>query len=190
MNSELLKVIEAEAQAEQQRILDAAKAQADAMVAAAEADAKRTREEGERARAEDERSTRLKAASAAELAASALRLETKSAVLESVFAAAGGRLQKLAAPEYRKALKALIAEAAAGFDGPFVIKVRGDDAKLAGEIVKELKLSAAAEVDASVDGGVIAADRQGRMQVRNRFSDRIGRARPALLSALAQILWG
>jgi V/A-type H+/Na+-transporting ATPase subunit E len=189
MNSELLHVIEAEAAAEAERALADARQQAGDIVRAAEADAQRAREDGQRARAEDERAVRLKAASAAELAASALRLEIKSSVLDSVFAAAGDRLQKLAGPEYRTALKALMAEAAAGFDGQFVVKVRGNDVKLAGEISKELKLNAAAEADAGVDGGAIVADRQGRMMVCNRFSDRIRRARPALLSALSQILW-
>jgi vacuolar-type H+-ATPase subunit E/Vma4 len=190
MNSELLNVIETEAAAEVKRILADATAQAGAIVQAAETDARRIREEGDSALARDERAVRLKAASAAELAASARRLETKCAALDSVFVAAGHRLQKLAGPEYRKALNVLIAEAAAGFDGPFVIKVRNDDLKLAGEAIKELKLDAVAEADTAVDGGIIASDRQGRMMVCNRFADRIERARPALLSALAQILWG
>lgn len=190
MNSELLRIIETEAAAEVERILADARRRAGEIVQAAEADARRIREENDCTLARDERAVRLKAASAAELAASALRLETKSSVLESVFAAAGDRLRKLAGPEYSKALKTLIAEAGAEFDGPFVVKVRSEDLQLAGEAIKERELDAVAEADAAVDGGAIAVDRQGRMMVCNRFADRIERARPALLSSLSQTLWG
>lgn len=190
VDSELLRVIEAEAEAERQRVLAAAREQAAAIAQAAQGKARALRAEGDRLRQEDERAARLKAASAAELSASALLLSAKSAVLDSAFAAAGDRLRTLDGAAYRTALKSLLAEAAAGLDGPLVIKVRGADVKLAGEAAKELRLDAAVAADEAVDAGVIVAGRDGRMMVCNRFADRIERARPALLARLSQVLWG
>ncbi len=190
MNSELLKVIEAEAAAERQRITDAARERAGEIISSAETAARRLRDSGERARDEQERAVRLKTAAAAELAASALRLEAKRRVLDSVFDAARRRLAQLSGPEYRRVLKSLIAEAAAGFDGQFRLRVRRQDAKPAAEILKELGLEAEAEAEGADDGGVVASDPQGRMMVCNRFADRLERARPELLPALSRILWG
>ncbi|MCU0605837.1 MAG: V-type proton ATPase subunit E [Candidatus Edwardsbacteria bacterium] len=190
IDSELLRVIEAEAAAERERVLDAAREQAAAIAQAARDRVRAAREAGDRLRQEEERAARLKAASAAELSASALLLSAKSAVLDAAFAAAGDRLRTLDGAAYRAALKALLAEAAAGLDGPLVITVRGADVKLAGEAARELKLDATVAADGAADGGVVAAGRDGRMMVCNRFADRIERARPALLSRLSQVLWG
>ena len=190
MNSELIRIIAAEAEAERQRVLDAARQQAAAIVAAAEADATALKSRSEQSNRDEEQAARLKAESAANLAASALLLSTKSQVLETVFAKAQEKLRALAAADYRKALKALIAEAAAGFEGGCVLRVRPDDLKAAEQVIKDLKLNATAEADQSVPDGVVASDAAGRMMVNNRFADRIGRARPSLLSELAQILWG
>ncbi len=190
MNSELLQVIEAEAEAERQRVLDEARQQAAEIVKAAEAQAAGLQARFEQSCREQERAARLKAESAANLEASALLLSTKSRVLDAVFAQAQEKLHALSAADYRRALKSLIAEAAASYEGGCVVRVRPDDLKAAQQIIKDLKLNAAAEADQSVPDGVVASDAAGRMMVNNRFTDRIGRARPALLSELAQILWG
>ncbi|MDI6740856.1 MAG: V-type ATP synthase subunit E [Candidatus Edwardsbacteria bacterium] len=190
MNSELLKVIEAEAEAEQQRILTAARAQAGEIIKEAEAEVQRRREQFDRSCLEEEKAVRIKAESAANLKASALRLETKSAVLDSVFDRARERLRSLSGSGYRTALGALIQEAAAGFDTSFTLRLRKDDVTAAREIIKELKLDAKAEADDSVQDGVVARDQGSRLMVYNRFSDRLDRARPALLSRLSEILWG
>jgi vacuolar-type H+-ATPase subunit E/Vma4 len=190
MNSELLQIIEAEAEAERQRVLNDARQQASQIVATAEAGAKELKDRFARLCREQEQAARLKAESAANLEASALLLSTKSQVLEAVFAQAREKLRALGAADYRRALKALIAEAAAGFEGGFVVRVRPDDVKAAQQIIKDLQLSATAEADQSVPDGVVAGDGAGRMMVNNRFADRIARARPSLLAELAQILWG
>ena len=190
MNSELSKVIEAEAEAERQRVLDAAKQQAGEITAAAEADAAAQAAEFERSSREQEQAARRRAESAANLKASALLLTAKSEMLDAVFAAAREKLRALKGPEYQQALKALIAEAAASYEGSFIVRVRPEDLKAAQQVIKDLKLGATAEADGSVPDGIVASDPAGRMMVYNRFADRIDRARPALLSELSQILWG
>jgi vacuolar-type H+-ATPase subunit E/Vma4 len=190
MNSELIKVIEAEAEAERLRVLDTARQQAAEITKAAASDAAAQQAQYEQSCREQEVATRRKAESAANLKASALLLTAKSQVLEAVFAAAQERLRALKGPEYQKALRALIAEAAASYDGGFTVRVRPDDLKAAQQAIRDLKLSATAEADGAVADGIIASDAAGRMMVYDRFTDRIDRARPALLSELSQILWG
>ena len=179
-----------EAEAERQRVLAAARQQADDIVKAAEAEAVAARAQFEQNCRDQEKAARLKAESAANLKTSALVLAAKSQVLDAVFARAQEKLRGLKSAEYHQALKALIAEAAAGFDGGFTVRVRQDDLKAAQQIIKELKLGAVAEADRAVPDGVIASDAAGRTMVCNRFGDRLDRARPSLLSELAQILWG
>ncbi|HTY08099.1 MAG TPA: V-type ATP synthase subunit E [Candidatus Edwardsbacteria bacterium] len=190
MNSELLQIIEAEAEAERQRVLAAARQQADDIVKAAEAEAAAARAQFEQGCRDQEKAARLKAESAANLKTSALLLATKSATLDTVFARAGEQLGALKGAAYQQSLQALIAEAAAGFEGRFTVRVRPDDLKAAQQIIKDLKLEAVAEADRAVPDGIVASDAAGRMMVCNRFADRIGRARPSLLSELARILWG
>lgn len=190
MNSELLRVVEQEAEEEARRTLDEARSQADQLLARAEEQARAIRDEY-RTKAEAlEKAAMARAKSAANLEAQALLLEVKSRVIESLFAEAAEAMEKLPPGQRRLALKGLLAEAAQGLSGSLRLSVAPGDADAARDLVKELKLDAEVVPDEKVRDGVVARTRNGNAMVLNRVADRLEQARPMLTAEIAKILWG
>jgi vacuolar-type H+-ATPase subunit E/Vma4 len=190
MESELLKLIETEAQAEKQRILDAARQGAGEIREKAQAQAAQMREAQLALTLAEGNIATVKAQSAAHLEASALVLSAKDRIISDIFAEAAQKLNSLGGAPLKKALKSLMAEACSQFGPGMVVTVRKEDLPLAQQIAKDLKLDARVGSDPSVGDGVTVSNPEKTAVVLNRFADRMARAKPALTSSLAQILWG
>ncbi len=190
MESELLKLIENEAQAEQQRILDAARQEAKDILDKARAQTVQMKESQEALLTAENNITAVKDQSAARLEASALILSAKDKIINGIFAEAAQKLNALSGAPQKQALKNLMAEACSQFGPGMVVTVKKEDLALAQQIAKELKLDAKLETDPQVKDGVIVSNPDRTSVVLNRFADRMARAKPALTSSLAQILWG
>lgn len=190
MESELLKLIENEAQAERERILSTARQGAKEIHEKALAQADQMREAQDALTRDEESIAIIKAQSAAQLEASALILSAKDRIVSDIFAEAAQKLNSFSGAPLKKALKSLMVEACSQFGPGMVVTVRKEDLALAQQISKELKLDARLEADPSVKDGVIVSNPDKTAMVLNRFADRMTRAKPALTSSLAQILWG
>lgn len=189
MESELLKVIENEAQAERQRILNTARQGAKEIQEKTLAQAAQLKQAQEALILSENNISRAKAQSAAHLEASALILSAKDQIISGIFAEAAQELNLLSGAPLKKALKSLMAEACSQFGSGMVVTVKKEDLSLAQQIAKELKLDAKLEADPLVKDGVIVSNPDRTAVVLNRFADRMARAKPALTSSLAQILW-
>jgi len=190
MESELLKVIETEARAEKQRIVDSARHSAAEIMDQARAESVRLKTEQEDRLARETKIAAVKAQSAAHLEASALVLSAKDRIISGIFDDAAQKLNSLSGAPLKQALKSLMAEAGSQFGPGMVVTVKKEDLALAQQIAKELKLEARIEVDPSVKDGLMVSNPEKTAVVLNRFADRMARARPALTSSLARILWG
>jgi len=190
MESELLKLIENEAQAEQQRILDSARQGARDILDKARTQAAQMKEAQQVLLTAEDHGALIKAQSAAHLEASALILSAKDKIINGIFAEAAQKLNSLSGAQLKQALKNLMAEACSQFGPGMVVTVKKEDLALAQQIAKELKLDAKLEADPLVKDGVIVSNPDRTSVVLNRFADRMARAKPALTSSLAQILWG
>jgi vacuolar-type H+-ATPase subunit E/Vma4 len=190
MESELLKLIETEAQAEKQRILDAARQGAKDIRDKAQSQAAQMKEVQLALTLAEGNIATVKAQSAAHLEASALILSAKDRIIGDIFAEASQKVNSLGGTPLRKALKSLMAEACSQFGPGMVVTVREEDLALAQQIAKDLKLDARVESDPSVGDGLTVSSPDRTAVVLNRFADRMARAKPALTSSLAQILWG
>lgn len=189
--SELIALLEREAAAEREQILNEARAQADDLRARA------TQEADEflsttRSRLEAEARTALvKARSTAHLRASALVLQAKEEELARVFAAAE---QELAAfvrdpQRYRAALCAFIEEGRKGFSGGEVVTVNPSDVSVVQELLRTGDGEVTVQADPAVEGGVRVSSPDGRFVVTNTVRSRFERAKPALAAEVAKILW-
>ena len=190
MESELLKLIETEAQAEKQRILDAARQGAKEIQEKTLAQVAQLKQAQETLILAENSIATVKAQSAAHLEASALILSAKDRIISDIFTEAAQKLGSLSGAPLKKALKSLMAEACSQFGPGMVVTVKKEDLELAQQIAKDLKLEARLEADPSVKDGVTVSNPDRTAVVLNRFADRMARAKPALTSSLAQILWG
>ena len=190
MNSELLRVIEAEAEAERQGVLAAARQQAADLVAQAEARAAGIAEESRLRAQAEEQAARTKAKSGANLEASALLLETKSRAIEALFVQAGQELEALPKERYRKVMERLVAEAAADLPGKLTVRVAPGDQDMAKDIVKKLSLEATVAADPAIKTGAVVADASGSTTVINLMRNRLEQARRLLTADIARTLWG
>lgn len=190
MESELLKLIETEAKAEQQRMMEEARQSAKAIMDKARGESARLKEAQQVSAAAENNIAELKARSAANLESSALILSTKDRIISDIFADAAKDLNSLSGAPLKKALKSLMAEACSQFGPGMVVSVRKEDLAAAQQIAKELKLDAKVEADPSVLDGLVVSNPDKTAMVLNRFADRMARAKPSLTSSLAKILWG
>ncbi|MBU1355315.1 MAG: V-type ATP synthase subunit E [Candidatus Edwardsbacteria bacterium] len=190
MNSELIKVIEREAEAERQRILDASRKNAGEIIEQAKAQAAELEQKFQADSQSLERTEMAKANSAANLQAMAILLEVKSRIIDGIFQAAYQKIKKMPQEKYRQALKSMLQEAVADLPGETVVLTSPGDLKMVQEIVKAAKLKAEVKPDPQVQEGIIMSDKSGSHSVLNRFSDRMERARPSLVAHISETLWG
>jgi len=191
MESELVAILQKEADAERERLLDDAKAQAEQIIAEAqkEADAQLA---ARRQELEVERqSARMRAESAAQVRAAALVLQAKDEVLADVFAKAEAELVRMALDRSRYAalLRGLIREAAAGLDGRPVVEVHPSDLDVARTAVRELKLDAEVKPADDIRGGARLSTENGRFVVENTLASRIERVKSFIAPEIAALLW-
>jgi len=193
MGSELARLLEGEARVEKDKVLAEARARAEELLAAARKDAEelaaatRRRLENERAQA------KTRAASAASLKAAAMLLEAKDKAIQAVFDRAAAELKRMSGdPARRRALlRNLLTEAAQGLETQGgTLDVPPGDAGIAQEISKEMGLSVEIRENPEVIGGVRLTTRDRRVMVENTLASRLSRARAALVSRIAETLWG
>jgi len=193
MGSELARLLEGEARVEKDKVLAEARARAEELLAAARKDAEelaaatRRRLENERAQA------KTRAASAASLKAAAMLLEAKDKAIQAVFDRAAAELKRMSGdPARRRALlRNLLTEAAQGLETQGgTLDVPPGDAGIAQEISKDMGLSVEIRENPEVIGGVRLTTRDRRVMVENTLASRLSRARAALVSRIAETLWG
>ena len=193
MSSELIQLLEQEARVEKDKVLDEARARADEIVAAARREAEeilasaRRRSESERAQ------SRTRASSAASLRAAALLLEAKDKAIREVFDRAQAELNRAASdPTRRRAmLRNLLREALEGVEAEgATVEVPVGDGAAAQEASRELGLRVEVRETPGVSGGVRVTTRDRRVAVENTIGSRLERTRAALVSGVADILWG
>jgi vacuolar-type H+-ATPase subunit E/Vma4 len=193
MGSELIQLLEQEARVEKDKVLGDARKRAEEILAGARKDAEeivtstRRRLESERTQA------RTRAASAASLRAAALMLEAKDKALRQVFDRATAELRRASEDPTRRRtmLRHLIEEAVQGIvtEGA-TLEVPPGDAEAAREACRALHLSLEVRERPDVSGGVRVTTGDHRVTVENTVSSRLSRTRSALVSRVAEILWG
>lgn len=191
MESELIAILQKEADAERERLLDDAKAQAEQIIAEAQKEAD-ARLAARRQELEVERqSARMRAESAAQVRAAAVVLQAKDEVLADVFATAEAELARMAQDRsrYPALLRGLIREAAAGLDGRLVVEVHPSDLEVARTAVRELKLDAEVKPADDIRGGACVSTENGRFVVENTLASRIERVKSFIAPELAALLW-
>ena len=136
---------------------------------------------------------RTQAASAASLQAAALLLQAKDEAIQSVFARAAEELERIGKdPARRRGLfRQLIEEAAQGLPTKGgILEVAPGDAEAAKDVCKDLGLAVEVRETPEVSGGIRLTTEDRRITVENTVASRLSRARTALVSRVAEILWG
>ncbi len=193
MSSELIQLLEQEARVEKDKVLSEARARAEEILATARREAEevvasaRQKSEAERAQ------SRTRAASAASLRAAALLLEAKDQAIREVFQRAESELARVSAdPARRQAmLRHLLTESMQGLDTEgATVEVPPGDGPAAREACRELGPTVEVRETSDVSGGVRVTTRDRRVAVENTIGSRLRRTRAALVSRVAEILWG
>jgi V/A-type H+-transporting ATPase subunit E len=191
MASELIALLEREAQAEREKILADARARAEAIVAEARQQAAELLD-GHRQRLEVAyRAALTRAQSTAQLRATALVLRAKEEEIGKVFAEAEAELARLARDPaaYPAALETFITEAVGSLGDAAVVTVHPADEPLAQAVVRRHGWPVQVATDPAVTGGVRVASADGRFVVTNTLASRLERARPMLAGEIARLLW-
>jgi vacuolar-type H+-ATPase subunit E/Vma4 len=193
MGSELIQLLEQEARVEKDKVLGDARKRAEEILGAARQDAEeilistRRRLESERIQA------RTRAASAASLRAAALMLEAKDKAIQQVFERATAELKRASEdPTRRRAmLQHFLNEAVQGIvTQGATLEVPPGDAEAAKDVCRTLHLSLEIRESPDVSGGVRLTTEDRRIVVENTIASRLGQTRSALVSRVAEILWG
>jgi len=192
MDSELVAILQREADAERERLLNEAKAQADQIVAEAQQEAETHLASRHQLLDAERQSARMRAESAAQVRAAALVLQAKDEALADVFAKAEAELARVAQDRSRYAslLRGLIREAAAELEGRLVVEVHPSDLDLARAALRELKLDAEVKPAEDVRGGARLSTENGRFVVENTLASRIERVKSVVAPEVAALLWG
>jgi len=192
MASELIQLLEREAEAERERILAEARERADRIRNEAEAQATALVEAQRRRIASEVEAARVRAQSAATLRATSLILEAKDEQIDRVFELAQTELERIShdPTRYPAILRRLLQEAVEGFEGRVVVECAESDVAAVEAIARELGIEADVRPSPDVGGGVRVRSEDGRFVVENTLTSRLARARQALLSEVAEILWG
>lgn len=190
MNSELIKLIEQEAEAERLKILEAARTRATEVMEQARSQAGDLKDKHRVHSLAHQRAEEARAESAANLQAMSVLLQAKSRIIGQVFQEAHQSMSQMPRDRHRQVLKALLQEAGRELGDGLTVLTSRDDLKTVQDLAKEIKLKAELKADPQVSDGIVAIDQAGRSTVLNRFADRLERARPGLMAQVSEILWG
>lgn len=193
MGSELIHLLEQEAQAEKDKILAEARARADEILTGARREAEDILATS-RQRVEEERTRALtQAQSTASLRAAALVVIAKDEVIRKVFEQAEAQVRAAGANAARRRamLRDLLREALRGLPGGRVtVEVSPDDVQAVQEVCRELRADVEVRGNAQVVDGVRLISPDGRAMVENTVPSRLERARREMVSRVAEVLWG
>lgn len=192
MASELIDLLEREAEAERQRLLAEARERAEQLIQQAQAEAQALLDSQRRRVEAEVEAARVRARGVAQLRATSRVLEAKDRQLEEVFRRAAAELERIPRdPErYGRILRGLLREAAQGFNGPVVVECPERDTAAAEAAARELGLHVVqVRADPSLRDGVRVRSEDGRFVVENTLSSRLQRAHQLLLAEVAHVLW-
>ncbi len=193
MGSELIQLLEQEAQAEKDKILADERARVDEVLAAARREAEEILATS-RQLVEEERARALtQARSTASLRAAAIVLTAKDDVIRKVFEQAEAQIRAAAANAVRRRtmLRDLLREALRGLPGGRVtVEVSPGDVQAVQEVCRELRLDVEVRGNGQVVDGVRLISPDGRAVVDNTIPSRLERARREMVSRVAEVLWG
>ncbi|MDR7415036.1 MAG: V-type ATP synthase subunit E family protein [Armatimonadota bacterium] len=192
MASELIHLLEREAQAERERLLEEARQRARTLLQQAETEAENLLEAHRRRMEAEVEAARIRAQGVAQLRATSLVLAAKDEQIAEVFRRARQELERLSRDpsRYEPILRALLQEAVSGFSGQVVVECAERDLPLVQATVQALGVAAEVQPNPEVWGGVRVRSADGRFVVENTLLSRLERARQVLLSEVAEILWG
>lgn len=192
MKSELVAILEKEAEAECQRVLAEARTNGAQITDDAQKDAQAIMEAAGRQVETERRAARMQAESAAAVRAAALVLQAKDQALAEVFARSEEELAQVlkSRQRYASLLRGLLKEAAGELGGKLVVLVHPHDLELAHPIIRELRLDAEVKAVPDVSGGVRLSTGDGRFVVENTLSSRLARVKSTLVTDVAALLWG
>lgn len=192
MASELIDLLEREAEAERERLLSQAREQAEGLLRQAQAEAQALLEAQRQRVAEAVEAARVRARGVAQLRAASKVLEAKDQQLQEVFRRAAAELERITQDpaRYESILRGLLREAAEGFNGPVVVDCAERDVHAVETAARELGLHLV-RVNAApaLRGGVRVSSEDGRFVVENTLLSRLRRAQQLLLADVAAILW-
>jgi V/A-type H+-transporting ATPase subunit E len=193
MGSELMQLLEREARVEKDRVLEEARRRAEEIRSAARREAEETLATARLRLEQARQQAKTRAQSAASLRAAALLLEAKDRAIRQVFERASAEIDRAVAdPARRRALlRRLLEEAAQGLptEGA-ALEVPPGDADAAREAARALGLALEVRESPEVRGGLRLTTRDRRIVVENTVASRLARTRSALVSRIAEILWG
>ena len=193
MGTQLIQLLEQEAQVEKDQALKDAQAKAGEIAAAATREAAEIEAEAQRRAEAEQAQERARAASTASLRAAALLLAAKDQAIRQVFEEAEAELRRAAGDPQRRGamLRNLLREAAQRLSGGGRVTVeaaRADGAAVR-DACREVGLDAEVREAAGVADGVRVASADGRVVVENTLGSRLARARREMVSKVAETLW-
>jgi vacuolar-type H+-ATPase subunit E/Vma4 len=183
--------MEAAAADEEARLLETARAQAEALLAAAREDAAATRERARREAVVAAQATRARLTTEARLEAAARRAGARDALLRRAFAEAQAALAGARErSDYPEVLQALLEEALSELpqDQPLVVRCDPRDVPLLGPLVGTTDRRLALAGSVACWGGVVVQDATGRLVADNTLERRLERAREALWPQVAALV--
>jgi vacuolar-type H+-ATPase subunit E/Vma4 len=193
MGSELIQLLEQEARVEKDKVLGDARRGVEEILTAARNDAEEIVTSTHR-RVESERTqARTRAASAASLRAAALMLDAKDKAIQQVFDRATAELRRVSEdpPRRQTMLRHFLTEAVQGIATQgATLEVAPGDAEAAKDVCRTLQLPLEIRASPDVSGGVRLTTEDHRIAVENTIASRLSRTRAALVSRVAEILWG
>lgn len=177
---DLLRAIEADANAEAARLERESAAEAEAIVSAARGEAFRAREEILRSHAPATETEANRRRALARLEAARLEREAREEAF--VLLLADVRRHLAAArdePGYRETLRVLLAEALGALPGAKAVRTNPGDADRVGELLRAAGANLIVTPDPGIGGGVVVEDAGGRV-VRNTLEERLANGEPRL----------
>jgi vacuolar-type H+-ATPase subunit E/Vma4 len=193
MGSELIRLLEQEARAEKDKVLDEARRRAAEILAVGRKETEEILSSARKGLEDQRAQARTRAASAGSLRAGAQLLEAKDQAIQEVFTRAAEELERAGRdPARRRAiLQRLLAEAVQGIDtSGATLEVPPGDGDAAREACRALHLSVEVRESPNVHGGVRLTTKDRRIAVENTVASRLGRTRSILVSRVAETLWG
>lgn len=188
---DILQALDEQCREECQSIFGAARAEVDEILAKVEV-------EVEEIRSAKLEKVRMEAANekagmyySARLRAKNLVIEAKEAVLKEAFRRAQEGLARLRErPDHPEVFGALLDEALSRIGGDGVVHVDPRDEELARRTLGRGGLELPVVADLQCSGGVVVADREGRVHIVNTFDERLKRALERMKLEIADILFG
>ncbi len=187
--ADLALLLENEANAEIEGILEAARAKAEATLKAAQDNASSIVEGRKRALETELQAGLTRARSTAELESASVKLSANQSVMDKAFELAQTELRNFTkGSNYEAALGKLIVEAKNSLGSAAKLEAHPNELDATKRAAEALGLSIPVEANAAIETGVRVLANGGQSAVTNTLLGRLGRAKDGLLSEVAKLL--